>query len=235
MANSFVSWYQKFKGKYVVKQRREHEYFINRYYAHLIDPFFTKIVYDLRLSPNFVTIISGSLGVGSGIAFLLDQWILAAILLQLHHLVDGADGNLARLTNQCSEFGAKLDQWVDQIVRFVLFVSIALVVDVPLFVKILFMATIYIDIVVIHRYVLPFAKKNGLHRARWKQWFLSKGIIPGFDIFFIYFLISLFAIIGELNILLYVVILGKNLDWIYRVWECVKTSKLMNKVSSSNG
>ncbi|MFV8826471.1 CDP-alcohol phosphatidyltransferase family protein [Alkalihalobacterium sp. APHAB7] len=223
MTTSFIKWYKQFKDKYIVRQRRQHEYFVNRYYAHLVDPFFTKLVYDLKLTPNIVTIIAGILGIGAGISFFFQQWILGALLLQLHHLMDGADGNLARLTNQCSEFGAKLDQWVDQVVRLVLFVSIAFVVDLPLLIKVLFVATIYIDIAIVHNYVLPFMQKYPIIRSKWKEWFLSKGIIPAFDIFLIYFLISIFAIIGRLDILVYIVIIGKNIDWVYRVWECMKS------------
>ena len=107
MLLKLTSWYKQFKAKYVVRQRRQHEYAVNRYYAHIIDPFFTKLVYDMRMSPNMVTVLTGLLGVASGIAFLFEQWIWGAVLLQLHHFFDGADGNLARLTNRCTSFGAK--------------------------------------------------------------------------------------------------------------------------------
>lgn len=235
MISRFVSWYRNFRGRYVVQQRRKHEYIMNRYYAHLIDPFFTKFVYDLKLSPNVVTIIAGFLGVGAGISFLLQEWILGAILLQLHHFMDGADGNLARLTNKVSNFGAKLDQIVDQIVRFVLFLSIAYVADVSIWLKVLFVLTIYLDIFIVHRFVLPFVQKYGLVRAKWKQWFLSKGIIPAFDIFLVYFLISIFAIVGNLELLVYIVIIGKNMDWLYRIWECLKTKYFLDKERKAHG
>lgn len=233
MATSFFNWYKQFKAKYIVRERRKYEYAVNRYYAHLIDPFFTKIVYDLKMTPNMVTILAGILGISVGILFLLDYLIIGAILLQLHHFMDGADGNLARLTNRCSPFGAKLDQWVDQIVRLVLFVSIAIVADANLWIKILFVLTIYVDVIVIHKYVLPFMRKYTIKRAKWKEWFLSKGIIPGFDIFLVYFLITIFAIIDRLDLLVYTVIIGKNLDWIYRVWECLK-SKYVYRIKPRN-
>lgn len=232
---SIIEKYQLFKNKYVVRERRPQEYFVNKYYAHILDPFFTKLVYDLKLTPNVVTVIAGLFGVGSGISFLFGKWILAAILLQLHHLLDGADGNLARLTNNCTDFGAKLDHYVDQIVRFVLFISIAIVVDLSIWIKVLFVLTIYIDVWVVHQFVLPFMKKYSLVRAKWKQWFLSKGIIPAFDIFLVYFLISIFAIIGKIELLVYIVIIGKNMDWLYRVWECLKTKYFLDKERKAHG
>jgi hypothetical protein len=215
--------YQHFKNRYIVQQRRQHEYAINRYYAHVIDPFFTKIVYDLKLTPNIVTVIAGLLGVGAAIAFIFGYWIIGAILLQLHHFMDGADGNLARLTNNCSDLGAKLDKFFDQLVRVVLFFTIAIIIDVPIWAKVLFVVTIYWDLYIVHYFILPFMRKHTIIRAKWKQWFLDKGIIPGFDHFTIFFLISIGAIFQRLDLIIYIVIILKNLDWLYRVWECLKS------------
>ncbi|SEN65304.1 CDP-alcohol phosphatidyltransferase family protein [Paenibacillus sp. OV219] len=224
MLAALINRYKRFKSKYVVRQRRQHEYLINRYYAHLIDPFFTKLVYDLGMSPNVVTVITGALGVLVGVSFLLHQWVIGAILLQLHHFFDGADGNLARLTNRCTPFGAKLDQFCDQIVRLVLFISLPIAVESPLWAKLALPATMLFDVWVIHNVVLPFARKHGLHRARWKQWVLARGIIPGIDIFTIFFIISIAALSGWLAQAVFIIIALKNLDWMYRVWECVKTN-----------
>lgn len=227
--NKFIQWYKSFRARYIVQKRREHEYAINRYYAHLIDPFFTKLVYDLNMTPNMVTVLAGLLGIGSAVAFGFEYWLLGAILLQLHHFMDGADGNLARLTNSCTPFGAKLDQFTDQLVRLVLFVTVAMVAEVSLWTKILFILTIYVDLLVVHYYVLPFSRKHSLIRARWKAWFLERGIIPGFDVFTIYFLISVCAVLKKLELLIYIVIILKNMDWLYRVWECWKTKYILTK------
>ncbi len=233
MLSNLVDRYRRFKNKYIVQQRRQHEYAINRYYAHIIDPFFTKLVYDLRLTPNAVTVITGLLGVGSGIAFLYHWWILGAVLLQLHHYFDGADGNLARLTNRCTPFGAKLDQVSDQLVKLVLFICLAIGADIALWAKIALPLSIWFDLWIVHYIILPFARKHSLKRARWKMWFLDRGIIPGFDIFTIYFLISLSALTGWLNEAIYAIVILKNVDWLYRLWECVKTA-WSNRVSDSN-
>jgi len=225
---NIVEYYLVFKKKYVVKQRRQHEYFANKYYAHIIDPFFTKIAYDLKVSPNTVTIIAGLSGILASFSFMMNWLLAGALLLQFHYILDCVDGNLARLTNRITPLGAKLDKIFDQIVRLTLFVSLAYVADVSIPFKILFVMTIYMDLMIVHAYVLPFYKKCTIVRSRWKEWFLSKGIIPAFDIFFIYILISIFAVLNNIELLIYVVIIGKNMDWIYRVWECWK-SKWMNK------
>jgi phosphatidylglycerophosphate synthase len=221
-----------FKRKYVVRTRRQHEYIINRYYAHLIDPFFTKLVYDLKMTPNMVTVLTGLIGVGASVTFLLKMWTVGAILLQLHHFFDGADGNLARLTNRCTPFGAKLDQISDQVVRLLLFTSLAIGVDVALWAKIALPLTMIFDVWIIHFVVLPFARKYPLIRSRWKLWFLEKGVIPGFDIFTIFFLVSATALLGWVEVAIYCIIVLKNLDWMYRVYECVKTKCLQKKESN---
>jgi len=232
MFNKLISRYKQFYSKYVVQKRRPEEYFINRYYAHLIDPFFTKLVYVLGLSPNAVTIITGAMGILAAVSFYYEHWIAGAILLQLHHFFDGADGNLARLTNRCTPLGAKLDKLCDQIVRLCLFVSLAIVVDVPTWASWALIITIYLDAWIIHQFVLPFARKNSLIRSKWKLWFLKKGIIPGFDIFTIYFIISLSALCGCLDYAIYTIIVMKNVDWIYRVWECIKTKYILGRSDS---
>ncbi len=96
----FAARYQDFYHRYVVTVRRHPEYAINRYYAHLIDPFFTKWAHDIGLSPNAVTTLALIAGLGCGVCLLSGSYVTAALLLQLHHILDGADGNRARLTER---------------------------------------------------------------------------------------------------------------------------------------
>lgn len=215
--------YREFRDRYVVQQRRRHEYLVNRYYAHLIDPFFTKLAYDLGLSPNQVTLLALLAGLGSGVCFLAGYWVIAALLLQLHHYLDGADGNLARLTGRCSEFGASLDKFSDQLVRLVVFVAVAWSAGVPNWMQWAFLGTLYFDLLIVHVYILPCMRETPLRRARWKQWCLDRGIIPGFDHFSLFFLISLGGLAGRLDWVIWVTLVGKNLDWLYRVYECLRS------------
>ncbi|GJM70164.1 hypothetical protein HMSSN036_23800 [Paenibacillus macerans] len=171
-----LKWYANFKKKYIVQQRRPHEYIINRYYAHLIDPFLTKLAYDMKLSPNSITIIAGVMGIMASGFFATNKLVLGAIMLQLHYLLDCVDGNIARLTNRCTPLGAKLDKLVDQIVRATLFVSLAYLSTVTLWIKLLFLCTIYLDLYVVHSYVLPFLrKKQNYSLQSGKNGFFLKG------------------------------------------------------------
>lgn len=215
--------YIEIKRKYFVDHRRPEEYIINKFFGYLFSPILTMFFKKLNVTPNSITILSGIVGIAASFNIVLNNYILASFFLIFHYLLDCTDGNLARLTNQSTDFGAKLDRFVDQIVRFTTFVAVAWVVDFPIWIKTLFVITIYIDVIIIHVFVLPFTKKHKLIRSKWKKWFLSKGIIPAFDIFLIYFLISFFLLINKLEILILIIIIGKNFDWIYRVWECIRT------------
>jgi phosphatidylglycerophosphate synthase len=206
--------------KLIIPQRRSKEYIMIKYYADPIARVIVRISYQLKIHPNLLTLVSLLSGILAAGCFLRGRSIDGALLVQVHLIFDLADGNLARLTGQVTEFGAKLDKICDQTVRAILFPVIAAVSPVSLGAKIIFVATIYLDLAIVHLYVLPFLKKNTVIRAPWKKWFLDRGIIPGFDIFLVYVLISLFALIKRFDLLIYIVIAGKNLDWMYRVWEC---------------
>jgi phosphatidylglycerophosphate synthase len=216
------------KSELVIPQRRSQEYFINKYYADPIARIIVRITYKLRIHPNLLTLVSLICGVLAAGCFLTERSLAGAILVQVHLFFDLADGTLARLTHKATEFGAKLDKISDQIVRGILFPSIAIVSPVSLWVKIVFVVTIYLDVAIVHLYVLPFLKKKQVIRSPWKKWFLERGIIPGFDIFLVFVLISLSALIKRFDLLIYIVIIGKNLDWMYRVWECRRSIQQKN-------
>ncbi len=217
--------YRAFRDRYIVQQRRRHEYLVNRYYAHLIDPFFTKLAHDIGMSPNQVTLLAMFAGLGSGVCFFTGYWVGGALLLQLHHYLDGADGNLARLTGRCSPFGAILDRVSDQLVRLVVFAAVAVSAGVEAWMQWAFLGTLYFDLLIVHLYVLPCMRRVEMHRSMWKQWCLERGIIPGFDHFTLFFLISLGGLLGRLDWVIWVTLVGKNLDWMYRVYECRRSGK----------
>ncbi|MCP5044020.1 MAG: hypothetical protein GY944_23575, partial [bacterium] len=199
---------------------------MNRYYAHLIDPFFTKWAHDIGLSPNAVTTLALIAGLGCGVCLLSGSYVTAALLLQLHHILDGADGNLARLTERCTPRGARYDQISDAMTRVVVFASVAWVAKVSALWSIAFLGVLVLDHLLVQYYVVPFMARVELERARWKAWFLDHGIIPGFDHFTLFFLISVFAIAGRLDLLVYVATLLKTLDIGYRLRECAVSAPL---------
>jgi 1L-myo-inositol 1-phosphate cytidylyltransferase / CDP-L-myo-inositol myo-inositolphosphotransferase len=89
----------------------------------------TKRLMHTSVTPNQMTLCSAAVGIIG--AFCLAQpsqgWqVLGSVLFLLSTIMDGCDGEIARLTFQESEFGAKLDAIMDNVVHLFLFPSIAL-------------------------------------------------------------------------------------------------------------
>jgi phosphatidylglycerophosphate synthase len=98
--------------------------YLNRPAAALI----VKAVYNTRVTPNGLTVISLFLGMLGAFFFSRGNYlyfILGGIAAQLSSIVDGADGMLARAKNMGSEYGSFLDLIFDRIIDFSLFVGIA--------------------------------------------------------------------------------------------------------------
>jgi phosphatidylglycerophosphate synthase len=80
------------------------------------------------VKPTQITMISIAIGLCGAPFFLSAQWYwqtVGALLFLLHSIVDGCDGELARLRFQESRFGGILDFWGDNIVHVGIFACIA--------------------------------------------------------------------------------------------------------------
>ncbi|MFQ5664258.1 MAG: CDP-alcohol phosphatidyltransferase family protein [Terriglobia bacterium] len=67
-----------------------------------------------RVTPNQVTILSLLIGLAGALLFVLGQPLWAGLTVQLASIVDGVDGELARLKRDASAFGAFLDSLLDR-------------------------------------------------------------------------------------------------------------------------
>jgi phosphatidylglycerophosphate synthase len=89
----------------------------------------TRLLLPTGVSPNQVTIASIGIGIASGWCFARGTPAAAtvgALLFLLSTIVDGCDGEMARLTFRESPFGARLDILGDNLVHLFLFGGIAL-------------------------------------------------------------------------------------------------------------
>jgi phosphatidylglycerophosphate synthase len=88
----------------------------------------TRCLLPTGVSPNQITLASIAIGVGAGVLFATgarDAAIAGAVLFLLSTIVDGCDGEVARLTFRESSFGARLDVVGDNVVHVALFAGIA--------------------------------------------------------------------------------------------------------------
>ncbi len=89
----------------------------------------TRMLLPTGVSPNHVTVGSIGIGIVAGYCFALgtpEAAIAGALLFLFSTIVDGCDGEIARMTFRESAFGAKLDILGDNLVHLFLFGGIAL-------------------------------------------------------------------------------------------------------------
>jgi phosphatidylglycerophosphate synthase len=76
------------------------------------------------VTPNQITMVSAAVGLAGAPFFLSSLWpwqTVGALLLLAHSILDGCDGELARLRFQESRWGGVLDFWADNVVHIATF------------------------------------------------------------------------------------------------------------------
>lgn len=115
-----------------VKRTREIEEVTNRYVIHPISRVLVTYFDRWGLRPNTVSVIGMGLGAGAAVAYYhYPQWpmaLLGFLLMVGWHVMDGADGQLARLTGQTSEVGKILDGLCDHVTFVLVYASLAMAV-----------------------------------------------------------------------------------------------------------
>ncbi|MCD6327305.1 NTP transferase domain-containing protein [bacterium] len=77
----------------------------------------TKLLLRTRIPPNAVSLASFGVGILGGVFFFLGGYInlaIGGILAQLSSIIDGCDGEVARLKSQVTEFGGWFDAVLDR-------------------------------------------------------------------------------------------------------------------------
>lgn len=113
-----------------VRRTAEIEEITNRYVVHPIASRLVPLFARARLTPNMVSVTGMLLGISAGIAYYrypAREWTLAGFLLMLAwHVMDGADGQLARLTHSQSQFGKVLDGISDTVTFIAVYTGLAM-------------------------------------------------------------------------------------------------------------
>ena len=104
--------------------------YINRRISMPISRFIVSRFGDV--SPNKITILTTAFGIFAATLYLIGQPILAGLAVQLASILDGVDGEVARMLKKQSKFGGFLDSVLDRLVDisvmicFIIFVWITL-------------------------------------------------------------------------------------------------------------
>jgi phosphoglycolate phosphatase-like HAD superfamily hydrolase/phosphatidylglycerophosphate synthase len=87
--------------------------------GRVITPLLLSVAPGLR--PDAVTVLAAVVGLSAAAAILAGWVLVAALAVQLASILDGADGEIARVAHRGSRFGAFLDPMLDRIVDGFLF------------------------------------------------------------------------------------------------------------------
>jgi len=103
---------------------KDTEGFVSRHINRKISLAFTRRLMATSVTPNQMTIMSTLIGLIGASLFLLDSYaaqLIGALLFLSHSILDGCDGELARLKLKESRLGGMLDFWSDNIVHVTVF------------------------------------------------------------------------------------------------------------------
>src|SRR5580698_7013607 len=116
-----------------VRRTSEIEDVTNLYFIHPIASRFTPLFAKLHILPNAVSLAGMAFGILAGIAYNHYQdlrcTIAGFILMIAWHVMDGADGQLARLTNSQSQSGKILDGICDYVTFIAVYSALAIVLS----------------------------------------------------------------------------------------------------------
>ena len=108
---------------------KRNEGLMSRHFERRISLAITRRLVATPVTPNIMTLTSVALGLAGAPFFLSPApafQVTGALLLLTHSVLDGCDGELARLKFQQSRVGAMLDYWGDNVVHVAVFVCIAI-------------------------------------------------------------------------------------------------------------
>ena len=103
---------------------KDTEGFMSRQVERRISLAITRRLVSTRVTPNAMTAVSVGVGLLGAPFFLSSEWVFqltGALLFLSHSILDGCDGELARLRFQESRWGGILDFWGDNVVHVAVF------------------------------------------------------------------------------------------------------------------
>jgi len=107
---------------------KDTEGFMSRHFDRRISLAVSRRLAGTRITPNQMTLVAVAIGLAAAPFFLSPRPPIQTVggaLFLLHSILDGCDGELARLKFQESRFGGALDFWGDNLVHVAVFAAMA--------------------------------------------------------------------------------------------------------------
>lgn len=108
---------------------RENDGYMARHFDRKLSLAITRRLLETPITPNAVTLLSSAVGL-AGASFFFHpsrlSGLAGALLIWAHSVIDGCDGEMARIALKTSEFGRRLDFCTDNLVHAAMFGALAL-------------------------------------------------------------------------------------------------------------
>lgn len=152
----------------------------------------------LKIHPNIISIIGLNFVLSAAYFFFYNELIIGALCFYIHFILDGVDGQWARLTNKTSKLGARLDHYTHIIGNFSMYIGLLYsqyYLNDNLFIGIFLILVHYLGAI----FVAPLIKRNNhmtifpkiqLYYTSSEEAFLTFFLSPLFNIVNILFPIS---------------------------------------------
>jgi len=88
--------------------------YVSKHINRKISEPIAQLLAKTKVTPNQITLAAFGIALLSFVSFVLGNNIIAGLLVQLSSVIDGIDGNLARLKGMTSEFGGFFDSVLDR-------------------------------------------------------------------------------------------------------------------------
>ncbi len=101
---------------------------VSRHFNRHISLAITRLLVPLGVSPNQITVLVALAGIAAAWFASLPTWamhVAGAALFQVHSIIDGCDGEIARLTRRGGRHGALVDSLVDDVSNLLFFVGLS--------------------------------------------------------------------------------------------------------------
>lgn len=173
--------------------------------------YLSKILIHAPFSPNQVSIVSTLIGVVSGWFFAAGSFISGALLLQLSAIIDCVDGDLARALYKESRFGKWLDLVGDQIVHLAVFAGVGLGVarSDPTSPALALAISAALGVVISFAVIVRFMQRKGARKSSRMEKLIDATTNRDFSL-----LVLALAIMGRLDLFLWMAGIGVHLFWI---------------------
>jgi phosphatidylglycerophosphate synthase len=184
---------------------------VDRFLNRPLGRYLSKILLCTPFSPNQVSLVSTLVGILSGWFFASGYFISGAFLLQLSAIIDCVDGDLARVLYKESSLGKWLDLVGDQFVHIAVFAGIGfgLSRSDPASPALALGISAALGVIISFAVIVRFMQRNSSGKSSGLKRLIDATTNRDFSL-----LVLLLAIVGKLDLFLWIAGIGVHIFWI---------------------